>query len=120
MKHHFLHGYRAIVALCVGVVLLPAVLDRPKYEKYLSATQWETDGYFVANGQPNPRDFPGRILRLPDARFWRNYTPAKGKVLGRLRSAAFILRNNRVIMPVVGFPNSEDAGIYLESETNHQ
>lgn len=109
------------MALCVGVVLLlPAVLDRPNYEKYLSATQWETDGAFVANGQPNPRDFPARVLRSPDARFWRNYTPAKGKVPARLRSAAFVLRNNRVIIPVVGFPNSEDAGIYLESETNHQ
>ena len=121
MKHPFLHRYRVIVAVCVGVVLLlAAVLDRPKYEKYLSATRWETDGAFVANGQPNPRDFPARILRSPDARFWRNYTPAKGKVPARLRSAAFVLRNNRVIIPVVGFPNSEDAGIYLESETNHR
>jgi hypothetical protein len=34
MKHPFLHGYRLTVALCVGVVLLlPAVLDRPNYEK---------------------------------------------------------------------------------------
>jgi hypothetical protein len=110
-----------MVAVCVGVVLLlPAVLDRPDYEKYLSATQWETDGAFVANGQPDPRDFPACVLRPPDARFWRNYTPAKGKVPAQLRSAAFVLRNNRVIIPVVGFPNSEDAGIYLESETSHQ
>jgi hypothetical protein len=38
----------------------------------------------------------------------------------QLRSAPFVLRNNRVIIPVVGFPNSEDAGIYIESETDHQ
>jgi hypothetical protein len=70
MKHPFLHRYRVIVAVCVGVVLLlAAVLDRPNYEKYLSATRWETDGAFVANGQPNPRNFPARILRSPDARF---------------------------------------------------
>ena len=121
MKHAFLHGYGLIVALCIGVVLLlPAVLDRPNYEKYLSAMQWETDGAFVANGEPSPRDFPSRVLRSPDARFWRNYTPTKGKVPAQLRSAPFVLRNNRVIIPVVGFPNSEDAGIYLESETNNQ
>jgi len=30
------------------------------------------------------------------------------------------LRTNRVIIPVVGFPNSEDAGVYLESETDHR
>ena len=67
MKHSFPHRYRVMVAVCVGVVLLllPAVLDRPKYEKYLSATQWETDGAFVANGEPNPRDFPSRGLRSP-------------------------------------------------------
>jgi hypothetical protein len=121
MKHFFLHPYRVIVVVCTGVVLLlPAVLDRPSYEKYLAATQWETDGAFVANGQPNPRDFPSRVLRSPDAQFWRNYTQAKGLMPGQLRSAPFVLRNNRVIIPVVGFPNSEDAGIYLESETDHQ
>jgi hypothetical protein len=121
MKHPFLHRYRVIVAVCIGVVLsLPAVLDHPKYEKYLAATQWETDGAFVADGRPKPRDFPARVLRSPDARFWRNYTPAKGWMPAHLRSAAFVLRNNRVIIPVVGFPNSEDAGIYLESETDHQ
>ena len=121
MKHPFLHRYRVIVAVCVGVVLLlPAILDRPNYEKYLAATQWETDGAFVANGKPNPRDFPSCVLRAPDARFWRNYTPAKGKLPAQLRSAPFVLRSNRVIIPVVGFPNSEDAGIYIESETDHE
>ena len=121
MKHLFLHPYRATVALCIGVVLLlPAALDHPKYERYLTATQWETDGAFVANGQPNPRDFPSRVLRSPDARFWRNYTPAKGVVPAQLRSTPFILSSNRVIIPVVGFPNSEEAGIYLESEIDHQ
>jgi hypothetical protein len=107
------------VAVCASVaLLLPAILDRPKYEKY--ATQWETDGAFVANGRPNPRDFPSRVLRSPDARFWRNYTPAKDKMPAHLRSAPFVLSSNRIIIPVVGFPNSEDAGIYLESETDHQ
>jgi hypothetical protein len=119
MTHPFLHRSRVIVAVCATVVLLlPAILDRPKYENY--ATQWETDGAFVANGQPNPRDFPSRVLRSPDARFWRNYTPAKDKMPAHLRSAPFVLSSNRMIIPVVGFPNSEDAGIYLESETDHQ
>jgi hypothetical protein len=121
MTHFFLHSYRVIVVVCIGVVLLlPAVLDKPHYEKYLSGTQWETDGAFVANGQPNPRDFPSRLLRSPDARFWRNHTREKGKMPGQLRSAPFVLRGNRVIIPVVGFPNSEEAGIYLESETDHR
>jgi hypothetical protein len=120
MKHFFLHPHRVIVVVSTGVVLLlPAILDRPNYEKYLAATQWETDGAFVANGQPNPRDFPSCVLRSPDARFWRNYTE-KGMMPAQLRSAPFVLRNNRVIIPVVGFPNSEEAGIYLESETDHQ
>lgn len=121
MKPPFLHWFWVIVAVCVGVVLLlPAILDRPKYEKYLTATQWETEGAFVANGRPNPRDFPSRVLRSPDARFWRNYTQQKGVVPAHLRSSPFVLRTNRVIIPVVGFPNSEDAGIYLESETDGQ
>ena len=102
------------------VLLLPVILDRPNYEKYLSATQWETDGGFVANGQPNPRDFPPSVVQPPDARFWRNYTQQKGVVPATLRSAPFVLHTNRVIIPVVGFPNSEDAGLYLESETDHQ
>jgi len=110
-----------IVAVGASVVLLlPVVLDRPNYERYISATQWETDGGFVANGQPNPRDFPSRAVRSPDARFWRNYTQQKGVVPAQLRSLPFVLRTNRVIIPVVGFPNSEDAGLYLESETDHQ
>lgn len=109
--------------LAVGasiVLLLPVVLDRPKYEKYLSATQWETAGGFVANGNPSQKDFPSCVLQAPDAQFWRNYTPAKDKTPAHLRSAPFILRSNRIIIPVVGFPNSEEAGIYLESETDHQ
>ncbi len=110
-----------IVAVGASVVLLlPVVLDRPNYERYISATQWETDGGFVANGQPNPRDFPSCVIRSPDARFWRNYTQQKGVVPAQLRSLPFVLRTNRVIIPVVGFPNSEDAGLYLESETDHQ
>jgi hypothetical protein len=121
MKHPFLHRYRVIVAVCAGVVLLlPAVLDRPNYEKYLAARQWETNGAFVADGQPNPKDFPLCVLRSPDARFWRNYTPAKGLMRAQLRSAPFVLSSNRLIIPVVGFPNSEEAGIYLESEADHQ
>ena len=121
MKHPFLHRCWVIVAVCASVVLLlPTFLDRPKYEKYLSAAQWENDGGFVANGNPNPKDFPSHVLQSPDARFWRNYTPVKAKVPAHLRSAPFVLRSNRIIIPVVGFPNSEDAGIYLESETDHE
>jgi hypothetical protein len=121
MKPSFLHQSWVIVAVCVGVVLLlPAILDRPKYENYLSSTQWETDGAFVANGQPNPRDFPPRVVRSPDGRFWRNYTEQKGIAPAQLRSAPFVLRSDRLIIPVVGFPNTEDAGIYVESETDHQ
>ena len=119
MKHPFLHRSRVVVAVCASVVLLlPAILGRPKYEKY--ATQWETDGAFAANGRPNPRDFPSRVLRSADARFWRNYTPAKGTMPAELQSAPFVLRSNRVIIPLIGFQNSEEAGIYLESETDHQ
>jgi hypothetical protein len=121
MKHSFLHRHWTFVAVCIGaVLLLPAALDRPKYEKYLSATRWETDGAFVANGQPNARGFPLHVLRSPDARFWRNYTPQKGVVPGQLRSAAFVLHTDRVIIPVVGFPNAKDAGIYVESETDQR
>ena len=125
MKHPFLHRSWFIVAVCVGVVLLlPTILDRPKYEKYLAATQWETDGGFVANGNPNPETASGRdlfssILRSPDARFWTNY--AKKRVMpAQLRSAPFVLRTNRVFIQVVGFPNGQGVGVYLESETDHQ
>jgi hypothetical protein len=126
MKQYHLRRYSVIVAVCIGVVfLLPAALDRPAYQIYLSATEWETDGGFVATEKPNPRtatwkDLSLCIVRSPDARFWRNYTQQKGTVPAHLRSAPFILRSNRVIIPVVGFPNSEDAGIYLESEIDHR
>src|SRR5262249_1839272 len=97
MKHPFLHRYRMIVAVSASIMLLlPIVLDRPNYEKYVSATQWERDKGFVDNGQPNPRDFPARVLRSPDARFLRNYTQQKGVAPGQLRSSAFVLRTNRV------------------------
>jgi hypothetical protein len=126
MKHHFLRRCSVIVFVCIGVVLLlPAALDRPKYEVYLSTTQWETEVGFVATGKPNPRtdngrDLPLGVLRSPDARFWSNYTQANRTVSAQLRSAPFVLRTSRVIIPVVGFPNAEGAGIYLESETNNR
>jgi len=120
MKYYLLHRYRVIVAVCVGVaLLLPAVLDRPRYQTYLSARQWEPGGGFVANGRPDPRDFPSRVSRSPDARFWRNLTQ-KGSVPGHLRSVPFVLRTSHLIIPVLGFPNSQDAGIYIESETDHR
>jgi hypothetical protein len=127
MKHPFLHRYRVIVAACIGVVLLlPAILDRPAYRLCLKGSEWEPnvaflpDVAFRVHGEPQPGDLPSQVIRSPDARFWRNYLPAKGQMQAQLRSAPFVLRNNRVIIPVMGFPNSEEAGIYLESETDHQ
>jgi hypothetical protein len=120
MNRHVLRRYWVVVAVCIGIaLLLPAILDRPNYETYLSGAQWESDGGFVANGTPNPNDFPASVLQSPDIRFWRNYTGGR-KMLAHLQSAPFIVRTNHVIIPVVGFPNAEDAGIYLESETGHQ
>ena len=124
MKHPFLRGYRVLLAVCVSIVLLlPTVVDRPSYETYLSATQWETDGGFVASGKPNRRTANRRdFTHFPITR-----RPVLDKLYVAERSGGgatairpFVLRTNRVIIPVVGFPNSEDTGIYLESETNHQ
>ena len=74
---------------------------------------------FVANGQPDPRDFPARVCG--------HRIHGSGEIIPRKEGARptaicrLRLAHERVIIPAVGFPNSEgDAGIYLGSETDHQ
>jgi hypothetical protein len=123
MNHPFLRGCRVLLAVCVSIVLLlQAVVDRPSYETYLSATQWGLMAvlWLVENQiveQPTGETL--RISRSPDLVLDKQYV-AERSGGGATAIRPFVLRTNRVIIPVVGFPNSEDAGIYLEPETNHQ
>jgi hypothetical protein len=91
MNHPFLRGCRVLLAVCVSIVLLlQAVVDRPSYETYLSATQWGLMAvlWLVENQiveQPTGETL--RILRSPNAWFWTNNMWQKGAVAAQLRSA---------------------------------
>lgn len=112
----------AIIAVVLFslVLMLPAFLDRPRYQTYVATMQWEPNTPFIADGQPARDDFPSSVLQATGVGFWRNYSPQRGVFPGQVCSSFFVLRSRQLIVPVVGFPNSEDAGIYVESETGHQ
>lgn len=106
-----------IVAFCLGaLVLLPALLDRPVYQLVLSPEQWVPDANFFGYGKASPRDLPPAVVRSPNLRLWNNYSVATGLAPGRLETLPFLLEKEELFIPVLGFPNSVYAGIYLESQ----
>lgn len=116
-------GKRYVIILGVFfglLLLLPVFLDRPSYQTYVATAHWEAGAAFIADGQPDRKDFPSSILDQSGVRFWRNYSPGKGLSPGRMSSSFFVLESCRLIVPVVGFPNSEDAGLYVESEIDRR
>ena len=106
-----------IVAFCLGALaLLPALIDRPVYQLVLSPEQWVPDANFFGYGKAGPRDLPPAVVRSPNLRLWNNYSVATGLAPGRLESLPFLLEKEELFIPVIGFPNSVSAGIYLESQ----
>src|SRR5438552_12779296 len=106
-----------IAAFCLGALaLLPALIDRPVYQLVLSPEQWAPDANFFGYGKAGPRDLPRSVVRSPNLRLWNNYSVATGLAPGRLESLPFLLEQEQLFVPVIGFPNSVYAGIYLESE----
>ena len=114
-----MHHKRRLIFVALGLcalVLLPALLDRPVYQLALSPEQWVPDASFFGYGRSGPRDLPGSVVRSPNLRFWNNYSVETGLTSGRLESRPFVLEREELFVPVIGFPNSVSAGIYLESE----
>jgi hypothetical protein len=117
-------GQRYIVILGIIlaiVLLLPVLLDRPRYQTFDETAGWDVHTAFVANGEPDRKEFfPSSILEQPGVRFWTNYSRERGIFTGQVSSSFFVLKNCLMIIPVFGFPNSEEAGIYVESESDHR
>src|SRR5438270_2389376 len=106
-----------ITAFCLGALaLLPALIDRPVYQLAVSPDQWLPDASFFGYGKAGPRDLPGSVIRSPNLRLWNNYSVETGLAPGRLESMPFLLEQEELYVPVIGFPNSVYAGIYLESQ----
>ncbi len=114
--------YIVILGTFLGIVLLlPALLDRPSYQTFDETAGWDVHTPFVANGEPERKEFfPSSILQNPGVRFWTNYSSERGIFTGQVSSSFFVLKDCLMIIPVFGFPNSEEAGVYVESEIDHR
>ena len=107
--------YFASIAICLAALVpLPALIDRPVYQLVLSPEQWVPDSSFFGYGKAGLRDLPPAAVHSPDLRLWNNYSVATGLAPGRLETLPFLLEKEELFIPVIGFPNSEYAGIYLE------
>lgn len=94
--------------------VLPAVIDRPVYTAVLLDADWKADHFFPweATSTDLATSLPATVL------LWRNYTPETDVSSGRLESPIFVLEKAELFVPVVGYPNSRYAGIYLESQVD--
>ena len=102
--------YHSFVVLIVGtlctLVFLPAILDRPVYKAAFTDEDWSPGSF--SQTQETPTDLSHA---LPSAsRLWQTVSP------GRLESPTFVLEKAELFVPIVGYPNSRYAGIYLESQ----
>ena len=114
-----MHPKSRLIVLGLGLcalALLPALVDRPVYQLALSPEQWVADANFFGHGKAGPRDLPRSVARSPSLRLWNNYSVATGLAPGRLESLPFLLEQEELFVPVIGFPNSVYAGVYLESQ----
>ena len=105
------------LSLCL---LLPATLDRPVYQLCLKSSEWESSVAFLANGEPRAGELPKEIIKSPESRFWRNYSPESPMPVGELLSKPFTVPVRNLIIPVTAFPSSRFTGVYLESESDGQ
>lgn len=111
LSHPFLIWIAGI--LC-ALVLLPAILDRPAYKAAVSDDDWSPDNF--VQWQATPADIPPSLLST--SRLWRNFSPGTGISPGRLESPPFVLEKAELFVPIVGYPNSQYAGVYLESQVD--
>jgi len=107
--------YFACLTACFCIVaLFPALLDRPVYKTAFTDADWTSDGFF--QWQPSPADLPSPLLSV--SLLWRNFSPGTGISPGRLESAPFLLEKANLFVPVLGYPNSQYVGLYLESQVD--
>lgn len=97
--------------LCL-LALFPAIFDRPVYQTALSDDGWSPDNFF--QWQATPADLPPSLLST--SRLWRNFSPGTGISPGRLESPPFVLEKAELFVPILGYPNSQYAAVYLESQ----
>lgn len=103
------------VILCV-LALLPAILDRPLFKVAFSDDGWSPDTFVRWEEAP-----PGLPPSLRSTlRLWRNFTPERGATAGRLESPVFVLERADLFVPVVGYPDSQYASVYLESQIDQR
>lgn len=113
----FLKPYFVLVAVILcALALLPAILDRPIYKAAFSDDGWSIDNF--VHWQATPTDLPPSLLST--SRLWRNFTPKAGVSSGRLESPPFVLEKGELFVPITGHPNSQYAGVYLESQIDQR
>jgi hypothetical protein len=106
-----------IFLIAIGSLgVLPLCFDRPIYRLYTGADILAANNGFAANGQPHDSDLPTIILNDARSHFWRNYTPETGVRPAMAHTAWFTSSKNEFFLPVVGFPNSKDAGVFVEAK----
>lgn len=101
--------------LC-GLLLLPAILDRPSYKSVPLEGDWSADTFF--RWQPSRSDLPSSLLSTSD--LWRNFSPGTGVSPGRLESPPFVLEKAELFVPILGYPNSKHVEVYLESQSDQR
>jgi hypothetical protein len=109
----FLKPYFVLIAVILcALALLPAILDRPIFKVSFSGDGWAPDNFVQL--EATPADLPPTLRST--SRFWQNFTAERGASVGRLESPAFVLERADLFVPVVGYPNSQYADVYLESQ----
>lgn len=94
------------------LAVLPVVIDRPIYKAALVDAEWSTDHFLQS--EATSADLAPSLLST--VRLWRNFIPEAGVSSGRLESPPFVLEKADLFVPVTGYPNSQYAGVYLESQ----
>lgn len=101
-----------IAGIGCALVVLSATLDRPSYKAALSNDDWSLDSF--VQYESTPADLPPSLLST--LRLWRNFSPDAGASQGRLESPSFVLEKADLFVPIVGYPNAQYTGVYLESQ----
>lgn len=101
-----------LAGILCALAVLPAIIDRPIYKAALVDAEWSTDHFLQS--EATSADLVPSLLST--VRLWRNFIPEAGVSSGRLESPPFVLEKAELFVPVTGYPNSQYAGVYLESQ----
>ncbi len=100
-----------MVAVFAGWVIL--MLPEEPRTPLVSRKSWHREGGFFENWHPNEFDLSSSILRNPESRFFRSWSPETGPTLGSLTTAPFELPLY-LSVPLSGSPY--DPGISVDIE----